>query len=242
MSNIKNRIRKNSTLAEIIILLVGIILTWCSGQNQLLSGIGTSIVASAVIVFMTDVFIGTEENEALKQWGLETVYQTRGEMNRACDYYLPRAKTVCVIAFGLKSWRDSQQKQIEDLLGRGGIIRIITMKPESDNLRAREKDECTIENDISYRIKALLAWANEENRKGFKGRIEIRYHDRQPLDFLFLMDNRLFTGPYEYGKDSQQTISFEYNCHGAAYAYYRNYFEMLWNDKDFCTDALQDHV
>jgi hypothetical protein len=238
MNNFKEYIRKNSTLAEIVVMLTGIILVVCGTFSPVLTGIGTSIIASAVVIFMTDVLIGKEENDSVRQWGLETVYKTRGEMNSSSDYYLSKAKYVDFIAFGLKSWRDSQQDQIEKILANGGKIRIITMKPGCCALKARERDEHAGKDEISHSIELLIEWAKRENEKNLKGKIEIRYHDHLPLDFMHLMDNRLFTGPYEYGKDSQQTLSFEYNNAGAAYEYYKNYFNKLWNDSGFCFDAL----
>lgn len=238
MDRIKRYLRKNSGQTELIILLTGIIIALYYRGSSTLSSIGASMIASAIVVFMTDVLVGGNENEGVKRWGLEAVYHTRGVMNNSCDSYLEKAKKVDVIAFGLQSWRDSQQKQIDRILENGGIIRIITMKPECDNLKARERDEHSLEKQISHSIINLLDWAKTENSKGYRGKVEIRYHDHLPLDFLFLMDNRLFTGPYEYGKSSQQTLSFEYNCSGEAYRYYEEYFNGLWNDKEFCSDAI----
>ena len=243
MKNIKKYIRSNSTLAEGIILLVGIILALCGTylwSNAIVSAIGASIIASAIVVFMTDVFIGDNTHESVNKWGLEAIYTTRGEMNSSCDIYLKRAKYISIIAFGLRSLRDTQQRQIERILKRGGSIRIITMDPRCNNLREREIDERQSEDSISYSIEQLIDWGRTLNSRKYKGRIEIRFHNRQPLDFLFLMDNRLFTGPYEYGKNSQQTISFEYSHTGSAYEYYKNYFNELWNDKEFCKNAFKE--
>lgn len=238
MNSIKKHIRANSTIAEVLILAVGIVLAIFG--KTILRDIGISMIASAIIVFMTDVFTNQDELESVRQWGLEAVYRTRGEMNGSSDMYFEKAKSVDIIAFGLKSWRDSQQDQIDKLLNSGGEIRIITMKPWCDALKAREIDESAGEGGISHSIEQLIEWAKNENAKGYKGRIKIKYHNHLPLDFMHMMDNRLFTGPYEYGKGSQQTISFEYNNTGTAYEYYKNYFNKLWDDPSFCVDALKD--
>ena len=238
MKNIKKHIRENSTIAECLILGIGILLVIFS--KTIFREIGVSMIGSAIVVFMTDVFAHRDELESVRQWGLEAVYRTRGEMNGSSDFYFEKAKSVDFIAFGLKSWRDSQQDQIEKMLANGGRIRIITLKPGSEALKARERDENAGNDEISHSIEQLIEWAKRENTKGFKGSIEIKYHDHLPLDFMHMMDNRLFTGPYEYGKGSQQTISFEYNSTGAAYEYYKNYFNKLWDDPEFCVDALKD--
>ena len=238
MRKVEKYIRKNSTLVEIIILLLGIIIVHFSKSNMVITSIGSSMIASSIIVFMTDILIGKDDDDSVIQWGLESVYKTRGEMNSSCDEYLKKAKKIDIIAFGLKSWRDSQQVQIDRILQLGGSIRIITMKPGCDNLKARERDEFESYNGISHSIEQLIEWAKGMNDKGYKGKIEIRYHDHLPLDFLYIMDNRLFTGPYEYGKGSQQTLSFEYSNTCSAYEYYRSYFNELWNDESFCQNAL----
>ena len=241
MKKLKKYVRNNTTLAEIIIFLVGLGII-CVGKyldSNIIISIGTSIMASAIIVFMTDVMLGSDESESIKHWGLEEVYVTRGEMNSSCDIYLQKAKSINIIAFGLKSLRDTQQKQIEKILRNGGNIRIITMRPGCSNLQERERDEQLPENGISFSIEQLISWAEKLNSRPYRGKIEIRYHERQPLDFMFMLDNRLFTGPYEYGKDSQQSVSYEYSSTGTAYEYYKNYFNALWSDNEFCTDALK---
>lgn len=241
MDELKKYIRKNRTLAEIIIFLVGIIVLFFGSyfSNMILSNIGTSILASAIMVFMTDALIGNDEEKESKKWGLEKVYQTRGEMNGSCDEYLRKAKSVDAIAFGMKSWRSTQQRSIERILKKGGNIRVITMKPGCENLIQRERDELEPNKNISYSIEKMIEWAKSVNSRGYKGTIEIKFHDHQPQEFVFLMDNRLFTGPYIYGKSSQQTISYEYNSLGDAYDYYKNYFNELWRNQEFCEDALQ---
>ena len=170
----------------------------------------------------------------LKKWGIEAVYSTRGEMNISCDRYLKEAKSIDIIAFGLRSLRDSQSDTIEKILDNGGKIRIITMNPDCENLKQREKDELQEIGSIGYTIKKLAEWAEKLNKNTNKGRIEIRYYNSQPLEFMFLMDNRLFNGPYEYGKGSQQTISFEYNNVGKAYKYYKKYFNSDFSAYDHC--------
>ena len=90
MKNLKKYIRKNSTVAEIIIFMAGIILVLLGKNNDasILMGVGTSVIASAIVVFMTDVFVGSDDREKVRQWGLEGVYPTRGERNSACDIHL----------------------------------------------------------------------------------------------------------------------------------------------------------
>ncbi len=240
MDEFKKYIRTNKSLVELIILAAGIILI-VFGESlhvNVLTGIGSSVLASALVVFVTDALLGTESDEKLKTWGLVDLYSTRSEMNKSCDRYLQNAKEVSIIAFGLRSLRETQRKVILQILRRGGSIRILTMKPGCEYLNAREKEEFRVPGSISAEIEQLIDWAKELNSKGYSGKVEIKYHEHLPLDFMFLMDNRLFTGPYEYGKSSQQSISYEYTSYGTAYKYYKEYFNGLWEDMNFGQDAL----
>lgn len=235
---LKRQFRKPKTIVLFLIMAIGLILILWQGSHRILQGIGVSLLASGIMSIMSIFFINDEDAfRSAKDWGLEHVYSTRGEMNHSCDEYMRHAKSIKIIAFGLRSLRDAPEADILRILSRNGKIKIITMKPGCEALTLREKDE---RQEISGSIEELIAWAKDLNAKGMPGKIEIRYHDHLPLDFMFLMNNRLFTGPYEYGKVSQQTVSFEYSATGAAYEYYEKYFDRLWEDEHFCQDALSD--
>lgn len=229
-------VRKPQLPVIFLIVLLGLTIILLARGGAILSGIGVSILASGVTSLISFFFLRSEDDyKSSKLWGLEKVYPTRGEMNASCDEYLSKAKYIKAIGFGFKSLRDSQESRIIQILRNGGNVMLITMKPDCDILKAREKDEGQ---NISDSIKALIEWANKINTENYTGKIEIRYHDHLPSCFVFLMNNRLFTGPYEYGKTSQQTLSFEYSITGNAYEYYEKYFDSLWNNEKFCEDAL----
>lgn len=232
--------RKPKTIMLLLIIAIGLIFILWPGEHRVLQGIGISLLASGVMSIMSIFFINDEDcARTAKAWGLEHVYRTRGEMNSACDEYMQYAKSIKAIAFGFRSLRDSQEAKIIQILNKNGIVKLLTMKPGSEALTLREKDE---RQNISESINELIEWAKDINSKNLPGKIEIRYHDHLPSDFVFLMNNRLFAGPYEYGKDSQQTISFEYNVTGSAYEYYDKYFDRLWSDSSFCSNALPDDM
>lgn len=241
MKWLKRVLRQNLVTVNIIIMLLGVVLIIASVNNpkpnvqSIMMGIGTSLLSSGIIVFITSLFIddSSERIQNLNQWGIEAIYKTRGEMNISCGNYMRKAKKIDIIAFGLRSWRDSESKAIEGLLRKGCEIRILTMNPESQNLKQREHDEKQEIGSIAHTIIQLEEWAEKLNSKSRKGKIRIKYYDAQPLNFMFLMNNRLFLGPYEYGKGSQQTISYEFSNSGEGYRYYSEYFNNLWNDPNF---------
>jgi len=163
---------------------------------------------------------------------LALLYIKTGERERA-HRILTKARKIDIIGFGLRSWRDSKSKEVEALLRKGCEIRILTMDPDSPSLKQRELDEKQEPGSIALTIVQLHEWADKLNAKSKKGKITIKYYDAQPLNFMFLMNTRLFIGPYEYGKGSQQTISYEFNNTGEAHKYYMEYFNGLWNDNEF---------
>lgn len=229
--------RKPKTIVLLLISVIGVLMIVLFNGNNIMQGVGISLLASGVISAMSVFFINDEDPvRTARAWGLEHVYKTRGEMNASCDEYMAHAKTIKAIGFGFRSLRDSQEGQILKILRKGGKVKLLTMMPDCDALKLRERDE---NQTIRDTITELIQWAKDTNAKNYNGRIEIRYHDHLPLNFLFLMNNRMFAGPYEYGKISQQTISFEYSVSGAAYEYYEQYFDRLWNDAKFCSDALE---
>ena len=239
MDSIRKWIRKKKTSTLLIIFLLGACIVFATGWRIALSGVGTSLMASAVLSFLMMAFLGDEDDYMpAKEWGLERIYNTRGEMNSSSAKHLDKAKALRAIAFGFKSLRDSKEARVIQMLREGRTIRLITMKPDCSILKERERDE---QQEIKSSIENLIAWAKKLNNSGYPGKIEIRYHDHLPSYFVFIMNNRLFTGPYEFKKASQQTISFEYNTFGEAYEYYNKYFERLWDDPEFCEDALKDH-
>lgn len=241
MKRFKSILRQNIVMVNIIIMLIGIICIIASvylpteNKQTIAMGLGTSFLSSGVIVFITSLFIddSNERVQNLNQWGIEAIYRTRGEMNKSCGNYMKNARKIDIIGFGLRSWRDTKTKDVEALLRKGCEIRILTMHPDSSNLKQRELDEKQEIGSIALTITQLQEWADKLNAKSRKGHIVIKYYDAQPLDFVFLMNNRLFIGPYEYGKGSQQTISYEFNSSGDAHKYYIEYFNSLWNNSDF---------
>lgn len=171
-------------------------------------------------------------NELTNIWGLQSIYQTRSRMNEDCNISLKAAThTVDAIAFGLKSYRTTQNDLTQLLLQKGVNFRIITMNPDSPFVTQREIEEGKAPGEIRRTIEQLIEWANELNSQGHKGTITIKGYSCMTLDFYWRIDDEIYIGPYWYGLDSQQTISYRYK-NGIGFIMYSEYFEKLWNDSD----------
>ena len=132
-------------------------------------------------------------------------------MNDDCGVSLKRARyQVDIVAFGLKSYRAEQEKLTRSLLQKGVNFRIITMNPDSPFVAQREREENENAGQIKNTIKQLVQWANNLNQQSSKGKIIIKGYSCMTLDFYWRVDNDIYIGPYWYGLDSQQTISYKF--------------------------------
>ncbi|HCL56036.1 MAG TPA: hypothetical protein DHW82_03385 [Spirochaetia bacterium] len=240
----------NVTLINSIVFLIGIVAILFSflipdiNQNlkNILISVGCSLVASSIVTYLSSKYILKHQNlkEIIQVWGLEGIYRTRQEMNRSCDFYMKDLKDeLDIIAFGLKSFRDSQSAIIEEKVKKGLKIRILTIDPNSVFLKQREKEENEIEGQIKKTILDLIQWVNDLKEIAPDDKnIGLKKYDSLPLDFYFREDDRIYIGPYLYGISSQQTISFEFKSNSQGFEYYKNYFERLWNNENFSKKDL----
>ncbi|MEL5898512.1 hypothetical protein AAGC94_10580 [Clostridium sporogenes] len=120
-------------------------------------------------------------------------------------------------------------------------LKILTISLESEYLKEREKMEKGTTGEISKSIIDLKKWIEElkKDEKHFK-QIEIKYYDTLPLDLYFRLDKKVYIGPYLYGKQSQQTISYSFDKGGKVYEYYKDYFNDLWSDEKFCKEDMNE--
>ena len=245
----KNKLNKvleqtNASLINLVIGCIGIICLFSAlaidhedGRNILLS-IGCSLLASTVVSYLTSKYLirMNRVKNIVENWGLESIFETRQEMNRSTDTafeYLE--KNLDIIAWGLKSFRDAKEKIVREKVERGLKIRFVTLHPDSEYVNQREKDEKEIPGQIRLTILNLQEWIESLQKIAPKpDNIQVKYYNSLPEDFYFRVDDHIFIGPYLYGISSQQTISYEFKSPAKGALYYRDYFERLWNDPTFC--------
>jgi len=229
-----------SIITGLLITLVGIItilldvFIFCTTQNIWIS-IGCSLLASGIVILATALLVDVNKVDYLEEWGLEKIYKTRAEKNTDSDPQLEKAKSqVDAVAFGLKSFRTTQNKRVEKALKNGVNFRILTMNPDEDNLflAQREAEEGELTGQIKKSIDDLVSWANILNARPYKGKIEVRGYKCMTLDFYWRVDDELYVGPYWYGRGSQQTITYKFGKDKKGFELYTDYFEELWTDKD----------
>ena len=231
-------------LINVIVLSAGIILILLSmlcekgGQwETILISIGASLIASAIVSFLTSIYIlkYKRAKDIAETWGIRSIEEQRAFMNVQVDERMRKArKHIDIIAYGLKSLRESRTRLIKDALKRKVTIRIITVNPESEVLRVKDKDEGKNEGSTAQSITKLVEWAAQLNT-GSTGKIELRFCETLPSELYYRVDKYIYTGPYQFGRESQRSITTEYKSPGKGYSYYKQYFEDLWNDENFCS-------
>lgn len=241
----------NTNLVNIVILLIGIVITIIgvgfgfknTSISTILISIGCSLIASSIVSFLSSKYIIKQNKikELISIWGIEGIYKTRQEMNRSCDDHMKNLDNeLDIIAFGLRSFRDSKGKEIEEKVKKGLKIKILTLNPNGEFAEKQDAFENETKGHTKKTIEDLAKWVdsikqfaqNSEN-------IQIKFYNNLPLDFYFREDDYIYVGPYLYGMTSQQTISYEYKKNGAGYSYYKDYFDKLWNDEKFCKSDIQ---
>lgn len=226
---------KSIIVGLIVTLLGGALIVadifWWKTDSMVWISIGCSLIASALVILLNVFLVDASKYNPLDDWGLKRIAYTRADINNDCGAELRKAKyQVDIVAFGLQSFRNKQSNEVENYLKKGVNFRILTMNPSSEYIKAREKEED--DTNIKNSVEKLIDWANQLNNKNYKGKIIVKGYSCMTLDFYWRIDDIVYVGPYWYGYDSQQTITYKFTEGGSGYQLYTDYFEKIWNEKD----------
>lgn len=244
MRRVENMIQKRLTerAINLIVVLLGTVFVILgilfigkskSEISTILVSVGTSLIASAIVSYLSSIYIYNRRQgkELCELWGLESIIESRDRMNERVDEHLKEAKdTLDIIAYGLKSMRDSKDSMIRDRLAHGLKIRIITVDPSVEQLKQRDIDEGKIPGSTVDSIKQLCRWAYKLSKKK-KGNVKIWFLKTLPTEVYFRVDDYIYVGPYQIGRESQRSITMEYydngKSNGKGFKYYQEYFEKV---------------
>ena len=174
----------------------------------------------------------------IDEWGLEYIFKTRAEKNAKSDPLLENhsIKQLDGIAFGLRAFRTNRKKDLLKCMDNGANIRLLVMDPKSDFIKQKAYEEGVEPDSMAKSIQDLTEWVRSLNRKSNNGKIRLKYYNAMTLDFYWRLDNYVYIGPYWYGTESQQTITYEYRKGGRGFKLYSEHFEELWNNTDLTTE------
>ena len=225
-------------LLGVVLVLLGIIFSESLGSKweAVIISIGASLVASAVVSYLTSIYVykRNRAKEITDDWGLTAINDNRAQMNKLIGQKLDKANDhLDIIAFGLKSFRESKRNVIAEKVKHGMSIRIITVDPRCEYLEQRDLDENKVIGSTKDSIVQLCRWIVELKKIGGDN-VEVKFCQTLPTEVYFRVDDYIYTGPYQFGKESQRTITMEFRNPGEGFAYYKNYFDSLWSDNGFC--------
>lgn len=206
--------------------------------QNLLIGVGCSIVASSVVSYITTLYLTSDKNakRVIETWGLKNI-EIRSNLNSEINERLAHMDHgMDIVAFGMKNFLSRQNAILEEKVKKGCVIRILTMHPDSEFIARRDEEESNSLGQIKNEIKEMIKWAQEINnnpsRKG-SGSIEIRGYKGLPQDMYQKVDDYVYVGPLQFGKPSQQTIAYAYKPGSKGAQYYTKYFLDLWKNDSF---------
>lgn len=232
----KEKYNLKSIVAGLVVTILGILFIladffWWKSEKNLWISIGCSLIASGLVILLTAVFVERIQLNPLDEWNIKLITSTRSEMNNDCAMELDKVRhQIDIIAFGLHSFRATQtERQILAYLRKGVNFRILTMDPNSDFIAERERAEEKA--NIRNSIEKLIEWADKLNTKNSRGKIIVKGYNTMTLDFYWRTDHVLYVGPYWYGYDSQQTVTYKFIKGGKGFRIYTEYFDRLWNNE-----------
>lgn len=232
MKTLRNPQNYPSYIICLIAVLIGIAMTYENSESQAAVGVGCSLIASALFMFLNTIVNAKES--LLQPWGLVEILDKRSKKGEQVDHLIPKAKKLDCVAFGMKSFRDKPKTydNVLSYVNSGHVMRIITMDPNGQFVKQREKEE----NDTNIRntILELKNWAEKinQNKTNVNGKILIKAYNCMTLDFYWRIDNTIYVGPYPLKGSSQQNITYKYKAGKQGFDHYAEEFENLWkNDK-----------
>ena len=244
-----SQVKRFNLAVDIFCFVLGICLTIIGaliGDNIfqiVLVSVGSTLIASSIVVFFSLNYFSRQEetNDVTDRWGLRRLYETRTEMDDRCNEMLKKIKDeLDITSFTLKRLIIRQGNLFKDKVNNGLKVRILTMNPNSEFVKQREKEEKVGNDSIKVGILSLVAWVEKVNQEiSDDKKIQIKFYDSFPLEFCLRQDDCLFTGPFLYGMGGQVTITYEYSKNSQGYEYWKKYFNELWNDNQFCSSIYK---
>jgi hypothetical protein len=217
---------KNAELVYLVTLLAGGIIlqgSWLlppgllrAGLQEILSGLGTALLASAFIGFFNKRYLTDEKPDLRKEWGFKEIYEFRRQKDAKTNERIKNgAKELdCIVQGGLDGLRNNMDVNLHERISGGLKIRLLIPKNPYDQEMKDANEE-------------LEKWYHSLNDKQ-KRNVAIRKYSGIPQDLYFRLDEMVFVGPYFANSKSAEDITYEFDRYLDGGKLYANYFENLW--------------
>ncbi|MDR1468018.1 MAG: hypothetical protein LBT00_01850 [Spirochaetaceae bacterium] len=216
---------KVDELVHLVLLLAGGVSLLGSyflppGLKEILSGLGTALLASAIVGFLTKRYVTERKPDLRKEWGLINIYRKRTDKDEEMNN---RIKTTAekvdgIVQGGLFALRNNQDVKLKERLERGLIMRLLIPKEPHDS-RLEDAN------------KGLRDWYHSLT-KNQKRQVTIREYDGIPQEMYFRVDDLLAVGPYHTWIDGPRTVTYLFDAISTGGKIYTNHFDKLWEDSE----------
>ena len=218
------------TLIATIILLAGFVLILWPSVSKIPSSIGTSLVASGIVVVLDLIHkrITNEDagaTKAILKSGLANIYDRR-DIDKYHSLMKSLSSRLDISGYSLRSFHDSFAQVVADELRRnqGLRVRLLAVNPESTQSRAREASEGHTPGTFATSIARL------QRAFAFSSNVEIRVIDSELTTMVFRLDNVMFVGPQFLSSPSRATVTMEIHKGQEAWLFraYEAEFQKMW--------------
>jgi len=262
--DINNQGLIGNLIVQIIIFLIGVIISLIGflhpklsvAWKTILSTIGLAFISGIILAFISTIvnykieaekLKKDDEQRGLQEWGIRKIYEKRGEINSRQD--AKGMMTLCmeklssqydIIAYGLTRFRRERTDEVKKKLRTYNNLKFRFLIPDPNLEWLKIKDQLAtrteqgVVRDTSKEIESLLDWIKELSQE-FGDRVQCKLYNCLPQDFYCRVDNIIFIGPQLIGFDSNDTITYVYNVNGKCGTIYTNYFEHLWENERITT-------
>jgi hypothetical protein len=212
--------------------------SWGKGVTE---GIGSSLIATGItgeILFLhlrasdtirarLDIFIRA---------GLIGAFPFRSMLIRQeYEKYLPKAKEIDIIGFGLSSLRQDYERQFQ-VWAQQAKVRILVIDPDYPNqahayASQRDREENNPVGSIHAEVSALERILRA-NQSIDRNKFLLRKMRALPSINMFRIDGVVFWGPYLMEKQSRNTLTLLAERGGFIYDVLLEHFEALWSNNN----------
>lgn len=217
-------------LISALILLGGFVLILLPTKSQIPQSIGTSLVASGIVVLL-DIYyrLIVEEDKAtvevLRESGIVAIHNRR-DLDKYYDLVARVSRQLDITGYSLRAFYESFGPLLRQRLMTNSQLkaRLLLVDPKSERSRAREKLE-------GHAVGTFAGMVDQIAREFHDlPNVEIRALDADLSTMIFRLDDTMFVGPQFLSRLSKATVTYEISEKNQSWLFqaYEIEFEEIW--------------
>lgn len=218
-------------------------------QGPIPFSIGTSLIATGVAGWVIFFWVRQSETSARSMQNMATMGITDVFIYRSVPIrhqYEPRfnasRRQISIMGFGLRALREDFGSQFGDWaqVSRVRILLLDPTAPSPDFAYANQRDaeERNPVGSIINDVQAMLNFTRNLRTQN-PSKFEIRLYRCMPNINVCIIDDEAFWGPFLYGEQSRNTMTFLCRRGGHMYTALSDHFDQIWNSPDM-SHPVQD--